>query len=398
MPGDSGQSAAEQGSDVRSAATRIEGLLDNDGQYNPNPDQISRAHPDYDESQDRRARSPQRDERGRFRRSAPDSEQPPADDAEVEQAADSEDVTNDADYEGDTEETLQQSAEAESEQEGEDTGSIETLAELAEALEIPIEELTGQLTHTFRAADEDVTVTLAELTAGYQKDADYRRGTSKLADERRNLEASHSMRMQQFEQENTVMAQQLNALEGMFAHQLEDPALNDLRNTDPAEWTARREEIFQQVNQVRQVRQQAAQRYNEFIVENLRQTKEREMGYIREKVPDFGDAQAGIARQTMQSLGYADQEIGAIFDHRVVLGVLELHALREENKLLREEKAKAKDTVKRIKKDVPKLTKPGKQRLQSKQGIERNRIQKLKDRARQSGSVEDAAAIIETMI
>ena len=398
MPGD-GQSAQEQGSDIRSAAKQIEGLLDSDGQFNPNPGQVSRAHPDYDESQDSRVPQ-QRDERGRFRRSAPQPEaEPPVDEADVEQVADSEDVPDDTLEEpGDTEETLEQSAETESLEEGEDTDTIQTLSELADALEIPIEELTGQLTHTFRAAGEDVTVTLAELTSGYQKDRDYRQGTSKLAEERRNLEAAHSARMRQFEQENINTAQQLNAIEGMFAQQLNDPALNELRNTNQSEWLARREEIMQQVGVIRQVRQNAAQQYQQFLNDNLAQIKEREMGYIRDKMPDFDDTKANVARQTMQTLGYADQEIAEIFDHRVVLGVLELNALREEVKQLRELKDKAAQTVKRIKKDVPQLVKPGKQRLQTKQGIERNRIQKLRARAKESGTVEDAAAIIETMI
>ena len=397
MPGDRGQSADQQGSDLRSVANQIEGLLDDDGHYNPNPEQVSRGHPDYDESRDERARSPQRDERGRFSKSAPEPDEQPADTAEVEQAAD-EEVTEDTQYAGDTDDTLEQSADTETAQEGEDTDTINTLADLASALEIPMEELTGQLTHTFRAADEDVTVTLAELTAGYQKDADYRRGTSRLAEERRNLEAEHATRMKTFEQENLSMAQQLNAIEGMFAQQFQDPALNDLRNSDPAEWTARREEIAQQIGVIRNVRQQAANHYQEFLNDNLRQTKEREMGYVRDKIPDFNEQHAALARQTMQTLGYADPEIASIFDHRVVLGVLELNALREEVKQLRDEKSKAANTVKRIKKDVPKLTKPGKQRLQTKQGINRNRINKLRERARKSGSVKDAAALIETML
>ena len=398
MPGD-GQSANEQGSDIRSAAKQIEGLLDSDGQFNPNPGQVSRAHPNYDESQDNRVPQ-QRDERGRFRRSAPEPEvESPVDEADVEQVADTEDVPDDTlEQPGDTEETFEQSAEPESEQVSEETDTIQSLSELADALEIPLDELTGQLTHTFRAADEDLTVTLAELTAGYQKDADYRRGTSKLAEERRDLEAAHSARMRQFEQENINTAQQLNAIEGMFAQQLNDPALNELRNTDQSEWLARREEIMQQVGVIRQVRQNAAQQYQQFLNNNLQEVKNREMGYIREKIPDFDDVKANTARQTMQSLGYADQEIAEIFDHRVVMGVLELHALREEVKQLRELKNKAAQTVKRIKKDVPHLVKPGKQRLQSQQGIERSRLQKLRARAKESGSVEDAAAIIETMI
>jgi hypothetical protein len=100
----------------------------------------------------------------------------------------------------------------------------------------------------------------------------------------------------------------------------------------------------------------------------------------------------------MSSLGYSDTEIGNILDHRLVLGALELATLRAEVEELRALKTRAADTVKRVKKDLPKLQKPGKQTNRSKSGIRKDNVQRLKERARRSGSVEDAARVIENFI
>ena len=170
-----------------------------------------------------------------------------------------------------------------------------------------------------------------------------------------------------------------------------------LRESDPAEWTARRDEIGQRIGALRQARQQAAQEYDKFRNQQRAELRQREETALKERMPDFGTGHVQLARNTMETLGYQPTEIAEIFDHRVVMGALELAALRAENKTLREEKAKARDTVKRVKKDVPKLTKPGKQQMK-KPGIRRDNVQRLKDRARKSGSLDDAARVIEQMI
>lgn len=392
-----------EGSDLRSVANKIEGLLDDDGHYNPNPDQLSRGHPDYDESSDDRV-SPDRDERGRFKPKAAEAteENEDLDQAtdEIEQQGD--DSTEDAEQPdqdaSDTDEDQTESAVDEAETDEAETGDIQTLNELAQALDVPLDELKSALTHTFNAADEEVTVTLAELEAGYQKDADYRRQTGKLAEDRRQAEQIYQQNMQQFEQAHVQTAQAYNYLEQMLGAELNDPRLAQLRESDPAEWTARREEIGQKVGALQQARQQAAQQYHQFTQNNRAQLKQRETQFLQEKIPDFGSQHVQIARGTMESLGMTAPEIAEIFDHRIVLGALELAALRNEVGTLKGEKTKAQDAVKRIKKEVPKLQKPGKRKMQSKRGIKRDNVQRLKERARKSGSVDDAAKVIETMM
>ena len=388
-----------EGSDLRSIANRIEGLLDDDGQFNPDGQQ-SRAHPDYDEESDPRAQSRDRDERGRFKAAEAEAETQDADiEAEDDQQAAGDDRTEDTEQAaGDTDDDQTTSAVEEADTDDAETGDIQSLAQLAEALEVSLDELKAGLTHTFNAADESVTVTLAELEAGYQKDADYRRQTGKLAEDRRAQEQQFMQRMQEFEQANVFAASTFNMAEQLIGAELNDPRLAQLRESDPAEWTARRDEIGQRLGFLRQERQKAAQQYEQFKNHQRMQTKQAEQAALREKIPDFGNQHVQIARSTMESIGYSQPEIADIFDHRLVLGALELAVLRAENAQLKGEKTKAADAVKRIKKDVPKLQKPGRQKLQTKRGIKRDNVARLKQRAAKSGTVEDAAKVIESLM
>lgn len=384
-------SSGGEGTDLRSVAGQIEGLLDDDGHFNPDGE-ASRAHPDYDE----RSRQP-RNEKGRFTKAADDSDVVEDDiDNETLDAADEGDVPDEDTVEdGDTDEEIAASADEEAQPDEQET-PIESLAQFAEALEVPLDDLKAQIQHTFNAAGEEVTVTLAELERGYQKDADYRRSTAKLAEDRRNAEFQIQQRHQQYEQANQMLAQQLNAAEQLVAAELEDPRLMDLRQRDPAEWTARREEIGQRLGALRNARQQAAAQYQQFLDRTMQETRERELTALQSAVPDFNDEKRNAAKDALASLGLTKDEVSAVMDHRLIAGAVELAQLRKEVADLRKLQDSAKDTVKRVKKDVPKLTKPGKAR--SAKPVRRNNLVKLRERAAKSGRVEDAAKVIEQLL
>ncbi len=394
----------QDGTDLRAVASQIDGLLDDDGNFSDG--RISRAHPDYDESTDERAQPRDRDERGRFK--ANQAEEQPEDVVEdtvdYDDADDQQDDIGDAadedtDESGDTDEQLAASADEQPDSDETETGAIETLAEMADALEVSVDDLKQSITHSFTAAGEDVTVTLAELESGYQKDADYRRSTAQLADERRQASFQYNEKMQQFEQQQQLLMQHFVNMDQMIAAKLEDPNLQVLRDSDPAEWNARQTEIGRELQTLRQMREQTAQQFNEFHQRQVAELKMREMGQLKTLVPDYDDAKANLAKQTLHSLGYVDQEIAHMYDHRIAMAVLELAGLRTEVEQLRAQQQKAQDTVKRIKKDVPKLQKPGKRQAgPSQQTIRRDNVSKLNQRLKKSGRVEDAAKVIENMI
>lgn len=403
------QTTAGGGTDLRQHAQAIEGLLDDSGQFNPNPDQLSRGHPDYDPDNDPRTRAPDRDDKGRFKKSgaaASDDDEPTGyDDIDNEEDPDFDDAPDDLD--SDDPDGIAADADSDapdSDSDGEapdddgDAGeTINTIGELAEALEMSLEDVLGSFTHSFKAAGEDVAPTLAELVQGFQLGADYRSDKGKLGEERRAFETEAQTRRQVFEEQSHNLATQMQLTEQFLINQLNDPRLASLRESDPAEWTARREEIGQHLGAIQQARQQAAVNYQTFTQNQMQEMKDREMQALQTARPDWGENDRLEARTTMESLGFSGEEIGQIFDHRLILGALEMSTLRAENKALKEQIAKAKDTAKRVTKEVPKMQKPGKQRQAGQQRGGDN-VQRLRRRLAKSGKTEDAAAVIESMM
>lgn len=401
-----------EGSDLRSIAGKIEGLLDDDGHFNPNPDELSRGHPDYDESADPRAATPERDERGRFKKAEPaagegDDTAESDETLDIPSASDDRDADDDQQQvaaDADTDDDLATSADDEALTDDGETGDeITSMAEFAAALEMSTDDFKEAMSHTFNAAGEEVTVTLAELEKGYQKDADYRRSTAKLASDRQNAENEFQQRHLEYDRQNHILASSMQIAEQVVMAELQDPRLAELRERDPAEWTARREEIGQRIGALRQQRQQAAAAYEQFVNSNRAQLRAREEASLLEAIPDFGAKHKATARSVMSSFGYSDREIGEIFDHRLVQAALSFDATKQklaaaeaELAELRALKKQGKDAVRRVKKDVPKLAKPGKGRR--KPVVRRDRVQQLRKKAAKSGSVKDAAAVIEQMI
>lgn len=412
MPEPAGQSPSPsngnaEGTDIRSAANAIEGLLSTDaaGQMNIGDGRMSRAHPDYDDTLPHDQQT-QRDTKGRFTKKAAkpdqtDGQQNVGDDddssAEQDQSAAGDDENEDTET-GDTDDQLADSADQQAEQTDAETGDqITNVAEMAEALEMTVDEFMESMTDTFGAAGDETTVTLSEMRKGYQKDADYRRQTGKLADDRRAAETDYSTRMGSYDEQNRYLANHLTAAEQFFTGQLDDSGLASLRVSDPAEWTARREEIGMNLNQIRQARDHATQQYVAFQAQQQLDLKGREMSALQSAIPDFkSEVHGDQARKIMSSIGYTPAETAKIFDHRIVLAAIELGNLRTEVETLRAEKTKATDTVRRVTKEVPQLLKPGKQQPQGKR-ISRNNVEKLSARAKKSGTLEDAAAVISNM-
>ena len=402
MPRSSASTPSAGGDDVKAAAQQVAGLLDDNGHFNPNPEQVSRGHPDYDESADPRAH----DEQGRSKSAdsaAPDDNDELIDvideaDSDADQLADGDDRDEDTAEDGDTDDDLAASAVDDTDAADAETDAIENVAQLAEALDVSVEELSESLTDTFTANGEEVTVTLAELRAGYQKDADYRQEKAKLADAKKAFETQNAENLQTFEKTAHEQAAQLAAFEQILIEQLDNEQMRQLRNADQAEWLARREEIGQRIMFIRQARDAARQQFDATQVSFLQGLKERSLAMLKEIMPDYSTKHADIAKSVMQSIGYTEDEISKVFDHRLIFAALEMNTLREKVAALEAEQAKAADAVKRVKKTVPRLVKSGKGKATSQAAIQRNTVQKLKGRLKKSGKLDDAAQVIEQLM
>lgn len=412
--------ADEIDTSVNAAAERISGLLDADGHANSDPERLSRAHPDYDPENDeretgqRQRRRPGRDRQGRFKPADEETElednpvtaqdsdtDAESDDANTDDESDGDNTDSDDDGDNDTSDDTEDA-------EGEDTDDeITSLDQLAKAFEVEVDELLGTLTDTFKADGEEVTVTLADLRSGYQKGLNYARDKQALVNDRRTFNVEQGNRMQQVQDEHAAVAQSFNVLEQLLAQELQSPEMLDLRQNNAAEWSARQQEIGQRLGQLRQYRQQAALNYQATTQNNLKQLRDAENKALLEAIPEFSSEHANIAHNIMESLGFVSEEIAQVFDHRQVLGALELATLRDENARMQKEltelkkQAEAgKNAIRKLKSDkVPNTLKPSSgSQSTDKKGLRRNKLTQLKKRAKASGSTADAARVIENLI
>jgi hypothetical protein len=199
---------------------------------------------------------------------------------------------------------------------------------------------------------EERLVTFDELRKGFQLESDYRQKTSKLAEERKALEA-----------ERAHYAGQLNQIVPALQSQLQDKFANvdwlSLSKTDPAKYVEMRAEFDQyatrlQIAQAEQQRiesQTKAQRDAEF-----KQRLADEQTKLSEKLPDFGHPEKGKAlradmKSHLKDIGYSDEEIAGLADHRAAIIAYESLQYRKAQK--------AKGEAAKQGKVVPQVQKPG---------------------------------------
>ena len=381
-----GDTPAARGMSASEAQNAIAGLLDDDGRT-------------YDHKEEGEARG----ESGEHEQQQNVDDQ--LDDQVDDQNSGEDQGTDDGDTgqpEGDEgaddaeETTGQDDQAADDDEEG---GQLETLAEWAEALEMEPDELLASISHTFKAAGEDRTATLADIIAGYRLQADYDRDKTAMAEQRRNFETEQQARVEQYQQNANVLANQFMLVENTIAAQLQDPKLIQLQTDDPAQFVMRQREIETQLNNLRAARQQAAEQYNQFMEHERNEFMKAEGTKLAERVEDWGDDKLRAAVDTIKTLGYSDDEVPGVVDSRLIIGALELAQLRTENAALKARIEKGEKAAGTVKKQVPKGIKPGRTvTKKSGRGPDKSAVSKLRRRAAQTNTVQDAASVIEALM
>jgi hypothetical protein len=242
-----------------------------------------------------------------------------------------------------------------------------------------------------RLADGTVT-TIAELKEGSLRDADYRRKTMEVAEQRRSFQ-DQSERLKQHETQLAQKLDQVEAFLGHFQPQQPDPSLVDPAspNYDPAKYLhqeAQRKQLNEWMSFVQQERQRATETRQAETAKEVQDRQNRESALLVEKMPELRDekrakAFAGDIQQVLPKYGFTQQEIANLpIDHRQFLVLRD--AIRW-SKLQASKAAQPKSQVPR-----PPVQKGGK-RLTPDAHKARSASAAI-DRARQSGSLEDVTA------
>jgi hypothetical protein len=277
----------------------------------------------------------------------------------------------------------------ESTEELEATGEVEEEAEYSEESE-PVEEVKPR--YKAKVGGEEVEVELDELINGYQRSKDYTQKSQALAEQRKAIEAERS-HLEQVKQERQAYAQKLQALDSFLSQQNKGEDLEVLKETDPIGYAVKVAEQSQRDKQLAVVRaeqqriaQQQQAEQQQTLQNHLKAESEKLASVIPELSTPKGDAIRKEIREYAKSVGWSDQELSSVYDHRAVL------TLYKAMKFEQLQKGKP-ETLKKVQ-QAPKMLKPGTSTPNTQSSQEKQAMQKL----RQTGKVRDAAAAFERFL
>lgn len=291
-------------------------------------------------------------------------------------------------------------------------------------------EVETQAQEATEASDEVPISSFDELTKHYEFDPDWvdslevdvkingEPGKAKLADLKANYqireaaEARLKEAKEKARAETQIIAEKRDQLNGQYAVVAglidkaeksltkDESAINwdQLRSQDPAEWTAKREEFKQRKEEISRLKQEAVGSYQNSIATSEQESKERQQQYLQEqaqqlveKLPEWKDPSTAKTEKTavaeyLMNQGFSQEDISTASDHRMII-------LARKAMLYDKGSDKAAVAQKKVVK-IPKVLKPGAPKPPEQ--ISREQREQAKSRLRQTGSLEDALALMRS--
>lgn len=195
-----------------------------------------------------------------------------------------------------------------------------------EESDAPVEGETKPDTFKVKVGGQEIEVSLDELKAGYQKDADYRQKTAALSEERKAVEAQRSQQDQQVNQARQAINQAAAVLAadiGRYAN----VDWQSLAIADPAQYVQLQAQLQAKQAEYQRIGQQHQQLS---AIEQQRSNEARQMNLadqqqaILAKLEDWKDSdkrakEISAIKGYLKAEGYADHELDQVDDHRAVL-------------------------------------------------------------------------------
>jgi hypothetical protein len=239
---------------------------------------------------------------------------------------------------------------------------------------------------------EEVEVELDELINGYQRTADYTKKSQALAEQRKAIEAERQ-HLEQVKQEREAYAQRLKAIDNFISQQNKGENLEALKETDPIGYAvkvAERTEREKQQAIIRAEQQRIAQLQQAEQQQQFQKHLATEAEKLNALIPELSTPKADDVRKQIReyarSVGWTDQELAGVYDHRAVV------ALYKAMKF--EQLQKSKPEVQKKVSQAPKMLKSGTSTPPTKSQQDKQVMQKL----RHSGKVTDAARAFERFL
>ena len=277
------------------------------------------------------------------------------------------------------------------EQEYEASGEYET--EDVEQGEESYEEPQQTPKYRVKVDNEELEVDVDELIKGYSRTSDYTKKTQALAEQRKAIEAEKA-KVEEAARLRDQYAQRLQVIEQMLTQSPQED-LAALKETDPIGYAVRMAEQVEREKQlaaVRQERMQLAQRQQAEQQQRLQAHLSQEAERLRAAIPDMADEVKGeVVRKEIKdfarSIGFSEQELSQVYDHRAVLT---LYKAMQYDKLQKSKPATAKRVA-----EAPKTLRPG---TVQQSNPDQDAVKKLKGQLKKTGKQRDAAKLFERFL
>jgi hypothetical protein len=252
-----------------------------------------------------------------------------------------------------------------------------------------IQENSEEPMYTVTIGGTDLSVNLEELIQGYQRNADYTRKTQELAQERNQSSEFVERSKKDVEAKLTKLNELNNAAQAQLQQEYAEVDFEKLYEEDPVEAARLEHKMRKKHEQLAQVSQQTqelqAQEFNKYLGEQQK--------LLSQKVPELMDEQKGPRfkqqmRDYLGNIGFNDNEINSVYDHRYVMPVKDAMNYRNLQK--------AKPGIKKKVANAPKVVKGGVAKSKGQVNAEARRQQLSK--LRKTGQVRDAAKFFRNLI
>ena len=285
------------------------------------------------------------------------------------------------------EEALEEEVEEESEDEPEAT---EEEDESEEEDEVEVEE---RKTFRVKANGEEKDVTLNELVEGYQKGSKTTlRKVSSISSTKVKQVEAEAHAVNEAMQMREEYAHRLGQVQQLLQNNNDDMNLEELKENDPIQYAvkvAEQTENNKKLQLLQREQEKLAHAQQQQVAHHQAKVVAHESQMLTEKVKEFSDPKKaeqlkGEIRNFGKSIGFTDQELAQVYDHR---HVMVMQKAMEYDKL-----QKANPSVAKKLKQAPKMAKKG------------NKVAnvdvytKQKKRLKQSGKLTDAVDVFKNFI
>ena len=252
-----------------------------------------------------------------------------------------------------------------------------------------------QQTFTVKVDGEEIEVDIQELKSGYSRQADYTRKSQALAEDRKNFQQDRdavTLERQQYAQLLGALQTQLGALEEA------PPDFDRMYDEDPIEaarqertWNKRQQERHQKLAAIQAEQHRVGEANQKQQQEALQEMLNQEVLRLTDMIPAWKDEavakrESDELRTYLAEQGISEEEMGALVraNHITVLRKAMLFD-KGQRRVKKASKAKRKNSVQ-----------PGAKSVQAKPSSKRVRTRR--ERLAKTGRVEDATALIESLL